>query len=134
MKRVYLLTPMNWIQYTVSHAFCVASASIGYLIWADVGNALTNHKPYFWMDPESVGSRETVMLYSSAFVALSGAGESYSHEHCSGSGTSSGSQADRLVIVFGFFYGLVGLRVKIETATREAHMKKRQVEVHQTQV
>lgn len=67
-----------WVvdKYTVSHAFCVASASIGYLIWADIGNALTNHKTYFWMDPKIVGSRESVMLYGCGFVGLSGAGES----------------------------------------------------------
>jgi hypothetical protein len=70
---------LTTVQYTVSHAFCVASAALGYLVWADIGNALTNHKAYFWMDPRMVGSHETVMLYCLGFVGLSGAGESRLH-------------------------------------------------------
>lgn len=41
-----------------------------YVGWAAVGKRVTGHGPYFFLDPDVVGSSGQVALYSTGLVAL----------------------------------------------------------------
>ncbi|KAK0721656.1 hypothetical protein B0T26DRAFT_643757 [Lasiosphaeria miniovina] len=69
-----------------THIFTIMFFLSGYLGWAAFGKILTDHYPYFWMDPEAMEKTEIVAAYSSAFVGLGA------------------------TVVFAFIYGLIGIR------------------------
>ncbi|KAL2133072.1 hypothetical protein VTI74DRAFT_2976 [Chaetomium olivicolor] len=41
-----------------------------YLGWAAIGNTMTGHYPFFWMDPQEMGGTKLVAAYGSGFVAM----------------------------------------------------------------
>jgi hypothetical protein len=53
----------------------------GYLGWAAIGNTMTGHYPFFWMDPEEMGSARLVAAYAAGFVGMGPASESRPSSH-----------------------------------------------------
>ncbi|OIW28231.1 hypothetical protein CONLIGDRAFT_681207 [Coniochaeta ligniaria NRRL 30616] len=74
----------------LGHVFGLMALLAAYVGWAAVGKRVTGHSPYFFLDPDVVGSSGWIALYSAGFVALG-------------------------PLVFTLLYGLIGMR---EKATR----------------
>ncbi|KAK3389189.1 hypothetical protein B0H63DRAFT_463150 [Podospora didyma] len=68
-----------------SHVFAIIFFLSCYIGWAAFGKIVTDHYPFFWMDPEAMGKKEIVAAYASGFVGLG-------------------------PTVFAFMYGLIGMR------------------------
>ena len=53
-----------------SHLLGLSSLSGLYLGWAALGGYLTGCYPFYWLNPDFVGSKEAVAAYCMGFVAL----------------------------------------------------------------
>ncbi|CEJ92723.1 hypothetical protein VHEMI08356 [[Torrubiella] hemipterigena] len=52
------------------HVFGLMAFNVLYLLWGQIGKAVSGCYPYFWMDASKVGSLEAVTAYSIGFVLL----------------------------------------------------------------
>lgn len=71
------MTNGSW-QVVASHVCSTVLLLVGYLGWAAVGNTMTGQYPFFWMDPQVMGSPKLVAACGAGFVGMGAAGESLS--------------------------------------------------------